>query len=260
MRWLGLATSAILIGAATLGAAPPASAQTSTATGYYAPGWDMVAASMTATPPQDGSLFFYVNGQYLQNIPGMRSPCAGAWAYFNRRPSVSQITGSAAGTAECQLTAGWTMVGNPFSTAALLPSGTLAYFWDSGAYQTVQAIPLGGAVWIYSDTTASITLQAAPAANPTLTIPIPPVPPGAAYQAHVGDTVRMVAGADFPFFLGVDPRFLALESAGSQGISTVWEYRAMTPGTTRVSVTMSCYFTVPACLGPTLIFTINIAP
>jgi hypothetical protein len=47
------------------------------------------------------------------------------------------------------------MVGNPFGSAATLPSGTVAYRWNGSAYDVVSTIPVGGAVWIANTGSAS---------------------------------------------------------------------------------------------------------
>jgi hypothetical protein len=95
------------------------------------------------------------------NISSAAPTCQGYWAFFANAASVTiPVTSKSGDTATCNLAAGWNLVGNPFASNALLPAGTTAYHWNGTAYDTVSAIPLGGAVWIYETAATSVTLTA----------------------------------------------------------------------------------------------------
>jgi hypothetical protein len=95
------------------------------------------------------------------NISSAAPTCQGYWAYFASAASISiPVTSKAGDTATCNLAAGWNLVGNPFASNALLPAGVTAYHWNGTSYDTVSAIPLGGAVWIFETAAASVTLTA----------------------------------------------------------------------------------------------------
>lgn len=81
--------------------------------------------------------------------------CQGYFAYFAAPTTVTLNVPSnlAAGqTASCVLNPGWNLVGNPFGTAAVLPTGTVAYYFDGTSYTTVGTIGVGRAVFVYNGT------------------------------------------------------------------------------------------------------------
>lgn len=238
----------------------PVHAQTSTLVPYF-PGWNMAGAPPGTDLSVAQALYAYGPNGYLTPPETRAVLCQGYWLDA-RVPAhwLLNVTGQppAASTQQCSLRAGWTMVGNPFLTAALLPSGTIAYSWTQGRYETVAAIPLGGAVWIYSEAPGSISLRAAPDTTPALTASIPPGAPLTPYQLHVGQTFALSARE--PFVLSVDAHFLALQAATTANGVTSWRYRALTPGTTSITATLPCYYIQPACLAPSLAFSLTIRP
>lgn len=89
--------------------------------------------------------------------------CPGYWAYF---PTIVTVTFPAVSHTgdhhTCALSAGWNLVGNPFGSAASLPSSVIAYGWDArrGTYVPSAGIPVGGSVFIYEPVETTITLTA----------------------------------------------------------------------------------------------------
>jgi hypothetical protein len=199
------------------------------------------------------AVYAYRSGAYVTPGTATTNLCEGYWAYF-RRPGapISPARPPAASPQTCPVRAGWTMVGNPFLSVALLPAGTAGFLWDptTQQYAAVRAIPLGGAVWINAATDASITLQAAPSSPPALTIGGPGTP--APYQMHVGQTVLLSVNTFGPnFYLAAaDPRFLTLESytgAGGEPFRQSWVWLATAPGIATIQLTPPCALTTPAC-------------
>lgn len=231
----------------------------------YPPGWDMAGAPPGTDLSAAQALFTYGPGGYTTPGDSRAMLCQGYWfatgapnhwlVPLSGRPPASDQT--------CSLQAGWNMVGNPFFTAALLPAGTLAYTWTEGRYEAVDAIPLGGAVWINAASAGSIVLHAAPNVAPSATGSIPPGVPTPTYHLHVGQTIQLTGAAGsggFPDVLAADAHYLALQASSVSGGTATWTYRAMAPGRTSVGVTLSCYYLVPACLAPSTGFTVEIVP
>lgn len=228
----------------------------------YVPGWEMAGAPPGTDLSGAETLYVYGPNGYLTPSDAHAALCTGYWFYAAVPAHWLVPLATQAPTTEqaCPLQAGWNMIGNPFLTAALLPSGTTAYAWTEGRYELVSAIPLGGAVWIYADAAGSILLRPAPGTTPVQSGPIPPGVPAPTYQLHVGETLELVAQGEFPDVLGVDAHFLALEASTVSNGSTIWRYRAIAPGTTSIVVTLSCYYLQPACLAPSRIFSVEILP
>jgi hypothetical protein len=151
------------------GPAPAPAPQTVPAS--FAPGWQEVGGPAGTSFSAADSLYSYdpVAGAY-DNVSGSRASvssatpaCTGYWAYFTAPVTVTvTVTSHPGDTSACSLAPGWNMVGDPFGSAATLPSGTLAYRWNGSAYDVVSTIPVGGAVWIANTGSASrsITLTA----------------------------------------------------------------------------------------------------
>lgn len=66
-------------------------------------------------------------------------------------------------TVSCPLDAGWNLVGDPLNKPLALPGGTVGFWWDpeQDSYRPVDQIPFGGAIWLYSSTAQTVTLQPA---------------------------------------------------------------------------------------------------
>jgi hypothetical protein len=143
---------------------------TATVTQIYAPGYQQVGGpsgsnfgAAEAVFSYDSATNSYTNVSASSTALSSAPPaCTGYWAYFAAPASATLPATSKPGdTATCNLAAGWNLVGNPFASAAALPSGTVAYHWNGTSYDVVGQIPLGGAVWIFNSGAATtITLTA----------------------------------------------------------------------------------------------------
>jgi hypothetical protein len=145
----------------------PGSTGPTTTQQVYGPGYQQVGGPAGTNFGAAEAVFAYnsTSNSYTPvsatNVSSAPPICQGYWAYFANAASVSiPVTSKAGDTATCNLAAGWNLVGNPFASNALLPAGTTAYHWNGTAYDTVSAIPLGGAVWIFETAATSITLTA----------------------------------------------------------------------------------------------------
>ncbi|HLJ66087.1 MAG TPA: hypothetical protein VKX16_01845 [Chloroflexota bacterium] len=151
--------------ALTLGAPGSAAAQT-------APnGWNMAGAPAHSNFSQAEAMFAwdrtaqaYVDVTEQRGDIGSDAPdCPGYWAYF---PAVTAVTlpapSHSGDTHTCTLSAGWNLVGNPFSLVARLPEGLTAYYWSppAQAYEVIDRIPVGGAAWVYETAPTTITITA----------------------------------------------------------------------------------------------------
>lgn len=137
----------------------------------YTPGYNMVGGpagsnfgSAEAVFSYDNATNAYVNQTASESSLSSAAPaCTGYFAYFASATTVNLPATSKAGdTATCTLAAGWNLIGNPFASAAVLPSGTTAYHYNGSTYDVVGSIPVGGAVYIYNSgaaTTITLTAQ-----------------------------------------------------------------------------------------------------
>jgi hypothetical protein len=228
-------------------------AQTSTLLVQEAAGWNMVGGPPGTSLAGAEAVYAYRSGAYVSPGAPSTNLCEGYWAYFQRPgDQISPARPSAASPQTCPLHAGWTLVGNPFLSVALLPAGLTGFIWDrtTQQYVTVRAIPLGSAVWINSATDASVRLQAVPSSPPALTVSGPGAP--GPYQIHVGETVMLALNTFGPnFYLAeADPRFLSLESytaMGAEPVKQSWLWLATSPGSATIQLTPPCALTNPAC-------------
>jgi hypothetical protein len=145
----------------------PGSTGPTTTQQLYPPGYSQVGGPAGTNFGSAEAVFAYnaASNSYTPvsstNISSAPPTCQGYWAYFASAASVAiTVTSHAGDTATCNLAAGWNLVGDPFGSTALLSAGVTAYHWNGTAYDTVTAIPLGGAVWIYETAAASVTLTA----------------------------------------------------------------------------------------------------
>jgi hypothetical protein len=142
---------------------------TTTVTQLYSPGYQQVGGPAGSNFGVAEAVFSYSSASNSYTnvsasstaLSSAAPACTGYWAYFAAPASVTLPASSKPGdTATCTLAAGWNLVGNPFASAAALPSGTTAYHWNGTSYDVVGQIPLGGAVWIYSAAAGTVTLTA----------------------------------------------------------------------------------------------------
>jgi hypothetical protein len=140
-----------------------------TVTQLYPPGYNMVGGPPGSNFGASEALFAYdAVAKTYTNVTGSATSlssapptCTGYWSYFAATASVNLPANSTvASPASCTLQPGWNLVGNPFSSAAILPTGTTAYWWNPAtqSYQAVGQIPLGGAVWVFNSGSATTTL------------------------------------------------------------------------------------------------------
>ena len=179
-------------------------------------------------------------------------------------------------TQTCHLTAGWNLLGNPFSGSAQLPAGLTGYYWDPGSQQYLQlnTIPQGGAVYVYATVAEDVilTYQGVPATTPTgstttttttaKVVSISDTTTGP-ITIHVGDQIQVVfthpnaevvsydslyfnsvaGGATYPTTC-YNPNFCVVSID-----STTWVGQAKTIGTTDLTFSPLCYSNSPAgCL------------
>ncbi|MGH2442740.1 MAG: hypothetical protein ACRDFX_06215 [Chloroflexota bacterium] len=140
---------------------PRAHASTSIVTAY-APGWNMLGAPAGTDLSFAVSLYIYNGTAYVHPGSTTAVTCQGYWAYFPVSAHLSlNGTPPTTATTTCTLQPGYTMVGNPYDVPAALPTGTTAFYWNTSTsqYDSVTSIPVGAAVWIYSNTAGSVVLQ-----------------------------------------------------------------------------------------------------
>jgi hypothetical protein len=266
MRFRSAALIAAFVTVLGLAGARHAHAQASALLVQEAPGWNMVGGPPSTSLAGAEAVYAYRSGAYVPPAAPATSLCEGYWAYFQRPGDlISPNRPSASSAQTCLLRAGWTMIGNPFLSATLLPAGTTAFLWDATTqqYVAVRAIPLGGAVWISSPAAASVTLLAAPGSAPALTVG--GLGPSGPYQMHVDQTVLLSLNAFGPnFYLAeADPRFLSLESyaaAGGEPLKQSWHWLATAPGSATIQLTPPCALTTPACALALPPIRINVLP
>lgn len=163
----------LLVGVAVLNGVRPVQAQQTGTTAQFAAGWNMIGlldvSGYTTSP---GVRYTYVNGDYQLWTPvpaalSRSAPCVGGWAFFASPTDavadtpVQASNFHAISTLDCPLSPGWNMVADPFPAPALLPGGAAGYYWNTtrAAYEVVDSIPPGGAIWLYSATIASVSLR-----------------------------------------------------------------------------------------------------
>lgn len=257
---------------AALSLAAPAHAQTPNY-GSYPAGWNMVGGPPGTDFSSAAIVWAYSNGYFNPNTKSIQD-CHGFWVYFDS-PTTVQMSPLAIGPAmPCTLLAGWNLVSNPFAGVAPLPAGTMAYHWNPSqqTYDRVTDIPVGGADWIYSPSGGPLFLTyQATSAPPAQTLVVNGVQPGP-YTVHVGDSVKLVLPSAVPYTATADPTYLHLDAAGLSGpmdcvndpqcnitlVDRFWEWHAVAPGTTTITVACTNPGTQTACQTPSNVITVNI--
>ena len=211
-------------------------------------------------------LFYaFLPSGYATVSPHQTTTCTGYWAFFTT-PATIPLNPTAYGpTQVCPLQAGWTMVGNPFAGDALLPNGVTGYYWNRNrmAYDTVSKIPMGAAVWIFSDAASSVLLTFTPAptvASNTLFLYLPLTQ--SSFSIHVGDSVKLVVPAGTPVNAIVTPPGLLIPDTGGTTLkldcigdpacaitpaTQFFVWHAVAPGIVYITITPLCLNVAPAC-------------
>lgn len=165
---------AILLSVVVMGGIQPVPARAAGTPVHFPAGWSMFGlydvGGYTTSPV---ARYVYVNGQYYPWSPLPASlprsaPCFAGWIFFSAATDAvaggyrQDANGNPISTQDCPLDTGWNMIGDPFPVPALLPGGTVGYHWNpmQAAYEVVNTIPPGSAVWVYSPSTASVLLRA----------------------------------------------------------------------------------------------------
>jgi hypothetical protein len=256
---------------------PSARAQTSGVTASYAAGYNMVGGPAGTDFSAADFMTTYSSSGYTTPASKVASQCQGYWAWFTS-PTVVTLNPSATGpTQTCPVQVGWNLIGNPFAGAAALPTGTLAYYWDTAkqGYDQISAIPPGGAAWVYAASSGSITLTIVSTTNvPATTVTIDAFDGAGPFQVHVGDSVKVQVPATTPMQATANPTFLQLETAGVQGdmscvntnscaislVNRFWIYQAIAAGKTFIVFAPTCLTAHPACGLPEFAIEIDILP
>lgn len=145
----------------------PGSTTPTTTTVLYTPGYNMVGGPSGSNFGQAEAVFSYsaATGQYTNSTASDASlssaapACQGYYAYFASAAAVNLTVSSKPGdTAQCTLAPGFNLIGNPFGSAAQLPSGTTAYHFNGTTYDVVSLIPVGGAAFVYNSSATSTTI------------------------------------------------------------------------------------------------------
>lgn len=259
--------------------AVPALAQTSgTVTVTYAAGWNMAGGPPGTDLSPAVSLNAFQSGGYSMPASARTETCVGYWAYFNSVTRVTLAPSLPGPTQSCPVQAGWNLVGNPFDSPAALPSVT-AYWWDPtvGRYVSVNAIPTGGAAWIYSPVAGSITLSASttPATpQPPISLTLTDASGAGPYQVHVGNLIELLLPSAESQVATTNPLLLQLQGAGVTGdmscvgdpgcqigfLNRFWIWKAIRPGTAYISVAPACSQAQPPCAAPARQIQIDILP
>lgn len=271
-RLIGLIVLLVLAGAAT-----PVNAQAAPAVGTYQPGWNMVGGPPGTSFAGAVALYAWQGGAYVSPSSPVATACVGYWAYFNAATAIP-LAASTATTQTCPLSSGWNLVGNPFTSATTLPSGTTAFIWNTvtGAYLPVTSIGPGQSAWIYASAAGTVTLTSSgtPSVTPPPTLTINYLSgAGGPFQIHVGDTVRVLVPSFVQATAAADPAHLRLIDAGylydltcaagscqTNPTATFWTWQAIAPGTTFITVTPSCQLSTPPCAQPTQAIQITVLP
>lgn len=232
-----------------------ADAQSTPVTASYPAGYNMVGGPTGTVFSGATLLEGYAAGNYFVAPSPVAAACVGYFAFFVD-PTTITIPPSPETSRYCSLQAGWNIVGNPFSAAATLPSGVLAYYLSpaSGTYAHVTTIPPGGAVWIYSPTTSNILLNSVQVQTvvPT-TVTVSSLPAGP-FRLHVGDSIKILLPTISNQQVTVSSNLLTLEDSGTTGnlscigdpscaislVNQFWTYLAVNPGTAYITVTGAC--------------------
>jgi len=145
----------------------PGTTTPTTTTVLYTPGYNMIGGPPGSNFSQAEAVFSYnaSTGQYTNSTASDASlssappACMGYYAYFASAAAVNLNVSSKSGdTAVCTLAPGFNLIGNPFGSAAQLPSGTTAYHFNGTTYDVVSLIPVGGAAFVYNSSTTSTTI------------------------------------------------------------------------------------------------------
>jgi hypothetical protein len=185
--------------------------------------------------------------------------CQGLFAYF-AAPADVALAPDSGGTQTCQLQPGWNMVGDPFADPAMLPPGIIGFFWDPTAdrYVGEGQIPAGGAVWLYTASAQSITLQDAPEGSLTLAgVPVQQQP----VELHVGEylTLLVHAAGNGPAWVArADAAYLPLLGSGTLPSGDYfYRWQARASGDTGITLDPACL--QAGCAQPSLVIRITIA-
>lgn len=163
---MGRMMTALAVVITLLAAGPPAKAQLALPT--LPPGWNMVGGPTGSKLGGVAAFYSYGPFGYAAADSTNMSSCVGYFAYlpsaeeFNPGPSITNGIAPHGTTMHCPLQPGWTMVGNPFNTVALLQEGFNGFWWNprTSQYQLQDMLTWSGAVWIYSPTSSTVTLTA----------------------------------------------------------------------------------------------------
>jgi hypothetical protein len=241
----------------------------------YTTGYNMVGGPTGTDLSAADEAFSFANSAYTL-LTGPATACQGYFAYFTH-PTTIGLPSATGPTRVCHLGAGWTLLGNPFSGAALLPSGTTGAYWNptTKSYSQVTAIPQGGAVYVYTTVAQDITLtyqpvpgNSAPIINITDTTQGP-------ITLHVGDIVHVqfqrpnaeVLSYDTLYFKGIsggttfpttcyNPSFCVVTDS-----SLSWTGQVLTAGQTFFTFSPICFYNSPgSCLFKPQAISVNILP
>jgi hypothetical protein len=270
IRWLSMLVIVLPVALVSGARAQSATAVT------YTTGWNMAGGPAGADLSPAAAVVAYVGGAYQDVQPRQTQTCQGYWAYF-RAPATVTLPATATALQTCPLQSGWTLVGNPFDAAALLPSGVTGWYWNtgSGSYQLVTSIPAGGAVWLYAAGPGAVTLTNSAAIPPAATPVLINATGGAGpYTVHVGDNVEVIMPVAYPSRASESGAALRFQSAGVTGELTCvgdpgcqfqynnqfWLYRAVSAGVATVTVTPDCVGTTSPCASPVETVAIDVIP
>lgn len=164
---------AILLSVVVIGGMQPVPVRAAGTPVHFPAGWSMFGLYDVGGYTTSLARYVYVNGRYEPWSPlpaslSRSAPCAAGWIYFAApADAVANTPTQATGfheisTQDCPLDTGWNMIADPFPVPALLPGGTVGYHWNQtqAAYEMVNIIPPGSAVWVYSPSTGSVLLRA----------------------------------------------------------------------------------------------------
>src|SRR5947209_14634520 len=163
LRWL------VRVGAAIFVLGSLSRAHSAALLAHYESGWNMAGGPAGTSLVGAEARFVYGAEGYVAPSGPTTATCQGEWAYF-AAPSDVVLATAESTKEDCSLRPGWNMVGDPFNDPALLPAGVIGYVWDPSTehYLSAGQVPSGGAVWLYSETATSVSLQAAPEGSLTL--------------------------------------------------------------------------------------------
>lgn len=267
--------TALLAVLALLPATALAQSATTTLAVNFPAGYNMVSGPTGTDFSAAARLFGYAGGQYYTPSSRLAVPCVGYWAYFAAATTVTIAPNAGEASHLCAVAAGWSMLGNPFSSTASLPAGVTGWYWNAAtaSYQQVTSIPAGGAVWVYSSAPRTLTLTnpAAVAAPPTVVINQFTTGP---VSVRVGNTIKVLMPVNEPGTVTVDPEFIRPDTAGTtyeltcvgdpacqiMATQLFWQGHAIAAGTTFLTVSPACLQSIPACGAPSRSIEIDIRP